>query len=71
MIIPVGGAGLIAGMSLVFKTLRPDVEVIGIEPENVASYAAALEAGKPVYTYKDPTLVLVNNLISRKLDPIN
>ena len=37
VIIPVGGAGLIAGMSLVFKTLRPDVEVIGIEPENVAS----------------------------------
>ena len=57
VIIPVGGAGLIAGMSLVFKTLRPDVEVIGIEPENVASYAAALAAGKPVYTFRDPTLV--------------
>ena len=59
VLIPVGGAGLIAGMSLVFKTLRPDVQVIGVEPENVASYAAAMSAGKPVHTFKDPTLVFV------------
>lgn len=57
VLIPVGGAGLIAGMSLVFKTLRPEVEVIGVEPENVASFAAALKAGHPVHTFKDPTLV--------------
>jgi threonine dehydratase len=56
VLIPVGGAGLIAGMSLVFKSLRPDIEVIGVEPVNVASFAAAMEAGKPVYTFKDPTL---------------
>ena len=56
ILIPVGGAGLIAGVSLAVKTLRPTVEVIGVEPENVASYAAAVLAGKPVHTFKGATL---------------
>lgn len=38
------------------KTLRPHVQVIGVEPENVASFAAALEAGEPVYSFKEGTL---------------
>lgn len=69
-LIPVGGAGLIAGMSLVFKTLRPQVEVIGVEPENVASFAAALKAGYPVYTFKDPTLVSSSSVASLSLSKI-
>lgn len=46
IIVPVGGAGLIAGMSLAAKTLSPNCEVIGVEPENVASFKAAMAAGK-------------------------
>lgn len=30
--IPVGGGGLIAGVALYIKTLRPEVEIIGVEP---------------------------------------
>lgn len=56
VLVPVGGAGLIAGVSLAIKTMRPTVEVIGIEPENVASYAAAIKAGKPVNGFKEATL---------------
>jgi threonine dehydratase len=56
VLVPVGGAGLIAGVSLAIRTLRPDVKVIGVEPENVASYAAAVKAGKPVDAYKGATL---------------
>lgn len=56
ILVPVGGAGLIAGVSLAVKTLRPNVEVIGVEPENVASYAAALAAGYPVNGFKEATL---------------
>lgn len=48
VVIPVGGAGLIAGTALAIKTLRPDVQVIGAEPATVPSLTAALEAGKPV-----------------------
>mmetsp|Transcript_26310 Transcript_26310/g.73507 ORF Transcript_26310/g.73507 Transcript_26310/m.73507 type:complete len:506 (+) Transcript_26310:2-1519(+) len=48
VIVPVGGAGLIAGVSCAVKTLKPDAMVIGVEPEFCASYSAALKAGKPV-----------------------
>src|SRR2546430_14233717 len=47
VIVPVGGAGLIAGVSLAVKALRPQTEVIAVEPENVASFSAALEVGRP------------------------
>jgi threonine dehydratase len=56
ILVPIGGAGLIAGVSLAVKTLRPNVEVIGVEPENVASYAAAIKAGYPVNGFKEATL---------------
>src|SRR5207244_4613235 len=47
VIVPVGGAGLIAGVSLAVKTLRPQTKVIAVEAENVASFSAALKANKP------------------------
>ena len=47
VIVPVGGAGLIAGVSLAVKTKRPKVKIIAVEAENVASFSAALKAGKP------------------------
>jgi len=47
VIVPVGGAGLIAGISCAVKTLKPDCKVIGVEPERAASYHAAMAAGKP------------------------
>lgn len=56
ILVPVGGAGLIAGISLAMKTIKPDVKVIAVEPENVASYAAAVKAGKPVNAFKGATL---------------
>eukprot|EP00753_Platysulcus_tardus_P018573 PLAT6925.1.p2 GENE.PLAT6925.1~~PLAT6925.1.p2 ORF type:complete len:451 (-),score=167.63 PLAT6925.1:82-1383(-) len=56
VIVPVGGAGLIAGVSLAVKTLSPRTEVIGIEPEHCASLTAAMEAGRPVPVQYRPTL---------------
>jgi threonine dehydratase len=56
VLVPVGGCGLIAGVSLVIKTLKPKTLVIGVEPENVASFTAALAAGHPVNGFKEPTL---------------
>jgi threonine dehydratase len=38
VLVPVGGAGLIAGVSLAVKTLRPQAKVIAVEAENVASF---------------------------------
>lgn len=56
VLVPVGGAGLIAGVSLAVKTLRPQAKVIAVEAENVASFSAALEAGKPTKIALHPTL---------------
>ncbi|GHB70585.1 L-threonine dehydratase [Psychrosphaera saromensis] len=46
--IPVGGGGLLAGMAVYIKQLKPEINVIGVEPEGAACLKAALEAGKPV-----------------------
>jgi threonine dehydratase len=56
VVIPVGGAGLLAGASLAIKTLRPQTKIIAVEAENVASFSAALEAGKPTPIALHPTL---------------
>ena len=42
IVVPVGGAGLIAGVALAAKTLNPKVRLIGVEPRRCASYSAAL-----------------------------
>ncbi len=46
--IPVGGGGLLAGMSVYLKQLSPNTKVIGVEAEDSACLKAALDAGKPV-----------------------
>jgi threonine dehydratase len=56
VVVPIGGAGLIAGISCAIKTLKPDTKVIGVEPIFCASYTAALKAGKPVPAQFTPTL---------------
>src|SRR5437763_3969639 len=56
VIVPVGGSGLIAGVSLAIKTLRPKTKVIAVEAENVASFSAALKAGQPTRVDLKPTL---------------
>jgi threonine dehydratase len=56
VIVPIGGAGLIAGVALALKTLKPHVKVIGVEPERAASFTAALAAGEPVLVEMRPTL---------------
>ncbi|HWH71079.1 MAG TPA: threonine ammonia-lyase [Candidatus Sulfotelmatobacter sp.] len=56
VIVPIGGAGLVAGVALALKTLKPAVQVIGVEPERAASFSAALAAGRPVPFDMKPTL---------------
>jgi threonine dehydratase len=44
------------GVALTVKAINPNVQVIGVEPENVASFAAALHAGTPVNGFKEATI---------------
>ncbi len=56
VLVPVGGAGLLGGVALALKTLKPEVKIIAVEPEHAASFAAAMSAGKPVNFEVQPTL---------------
>lgn len=56
VVIPCGGGGLLAGIGLAMKTLNPKCKVYAVEPENCASFRAALEAGKPVRAPTTSTL---------------
>jgi len=56
IIVPIGGAGLVAGIALALHTLKPGVMIVGVEPERAASYSAALKAGAPVLVQMQPTL---------------
>lgn len=46
--IPIGGGGLAAGIAAFVKFLRPEIRIIGVEPEEAASMKAAIAAGHPV-----------------------
>ena len=48
ILVPVGGGGLATGVSTLAKLLRPNVKVIGVEPEGAACLRASMEAGKVV-----------------------
>lgn len=56
IVVPVGGGGLIAGIALAVKSTHPNVDIIGVEPVNAASFTAAIAAGKPVRAEVQPTL---------------
>ncbi|MDF4253746.1 threonine ammonia-lyase [Streptomyces sp. WMMB303] len=48
VVVGVGGGGLLAGMAVAIKALRPDVRVVGVQAEGSAAYPPSLRAGRPV-----------------------
>ena len=46
--VPVGGGGLIAGIAAWYKELRPQVRIVGVEPDDAPSLHHALEKGRRV-----------------------
>lgn len=56
IVVPAGGCGLLAGIAVVLRALRPDVEIIAVEDERMPNFAAALQAGQPVAVPPRPTL---------------
>jgi threonine dehydratase len=46
--VPVGGGGLIAGIAVVVKSLRPEIKVIGVEPDEAPCMYEALKRGRRV-----------------------
>lgn len=56
IIVPVGGAGLVAGIAAAVKQMRPAVQLISVESEAVPSFAHALDENEPVAVETLPTL---------------
>lgn len=48
IIVPVGGGGLISGIAAAAKAVKPDVRVLGVEPEGAAALSRSLEFGRLV-----------------------
>lgn len=46
--VPVGGGGLIAGVAAYIKFVRPEIRIIGVEPEDSDCLARAMKAGRRV-----------------------
>lgn len=57
LLVPVGGGGLIAGTAIAARAVRPEVRVIGVQPEASPSAYLSLRDGRPYETYAaGPTL---------------
>ncbi len=46
--IPIGGGGLISGIATYVKETKPNIKIIGVEPEDSSSMKLSLEANKPI-----------------------
>jgi threonine dehydratase len=56
IVVPVGGGGLIAGILIAVKSLKPAVKVYGVEPSASPTMLKALEAGRLVVIPEEPTI---------------
>ena len=48
IVVAIGGGGLISGVSVAVKALRPEVRVVGVQASGAASYPPSLAAGVPL-----------------------
>jgi threonine dehydratase len=56
IITAVGGGGLISGVAVAAKALKPDVRIIGVQASGAASYPPSLAAGAPVKLQESATI---------------
>jgi len=56
VVVPIGGGGIISGIAVAVKTLKPSVRVVGVEAEAAASAKASREAGQIVAIESAETL---------------
>lgn len=72
VLVPVGGGGLISGISAAIKLTNPRVKVIGVEPELAADAQASLRAGHLVsFDAEQVTQTLADGLRTQSIGAIN
>jgi threonine dehydratase len=72
VLVPVGGGGLISGVSAAIKLSNPKVKVIGVEPEFAADAQASLRAGRIVsFPAAQVSQTLADGLRTQSIGAIN
>ncbi|TWP36639.1 threonine ammonia-lyase [Leekyejoonella antrihumi] len=56
ILVSTGGGGLLSGISVAVKALRPEVQIIGVQAQQAAAYPPSLAAGHPVPVGKMSTM---------------
>ncbi|MEA5447800.1 threonine/serine dehydratase [Leptolyngbya sp. CCNP1308] len=69
LLVAIGGGGLMSGVSLAAKALKPNIRIVGIEPVGAPTLKASVAAGKILELEATPTLA--NTLAPRKTEPLN
>jgi len=64
IIVPIGGGGLISGIAVAAKTLKPDVKIIGVQAEGAPAIYRSWKAGKIVEM--DSVKTVADGLVARK-----
>jgi threonine dehydratase len=65
VLVPVGGGGLLSGVTTAISALRPDIEIIGVEPAGAPKLSAALAADGPVLL--EQTASVADGLLTRSI----
>ena len=56
VIVPIGGGGLISGVSCAIKSVNPNIKIVGVEPENIPSMKKGIENNSPILVSPNSTL---------------
>jgi len=48
LVVPIGGGGLISGVSTAAKAMNPEIKVVGVEPTGAPRYGESRKAGRPI-----------------------
>ena len=46
LVVPIGGGGLMSGIAIAARALRPDITIIGVQAEGAAGFRASLDTGE-------------------------
>ena len=56
ILVPIGGGGLIAGLATLAKMLKPDIQIIGVEPSGSACVKMSMKSGQVTSLQKVETI---------------
>lgn len=56
VIVPIGGGGIISGISVALKSFNPSIKIIGVQAENCHGMKASIDAGEIISHYIAPTI---------------